>query len=79
MFCQHLNLKINYERYEKVSPIRYKLLQDIENTQMDIENMQIGYNLLLASERKEINKQLEHLYQIRANLKRQLRNEPNAS
>ena len=60
---------------KKVSPIRYKLLQDIEAIQMDIENEQIGYEMLLHDERREVRMQLEFLYQRRAELKRALRKE----
>ena len=60
---------------KKVSPIRYKLLQDIEAIQMDIENTQIGYGMLMPDERREVRMQLEFLYQRRAELKRALRKE----
>ena len=60
---------------KKVSPIRYKLLQDIEAIQMDIENAQIGYDMLMPDERREVRMQLEFLYQRRAELKRALRKE----
>lgn len=60
---------------KKVSPIRYKLLQDIEAIQMDIENTQIGYDMLMPDERREVRMQLEFLYQRRAELKRALRKE----
>ena len=60
---------------KKVSPIRYKLLQDIEAIQMDIENTQIGYDMLIPDERREVRMQLEFLYQRRAELKRALRKE----
>ena len=60
---------------KKVSPIRYKLLQDIEAIQMDIENTQIGYEMLMEDERREVRMQLEFLYQRRAELKRALRKE----
>jgi hypothetical protein len=60
---------------KKVSPIRYKLLQDIEAIQMDIENVQIGYDMLMPDERREVRMQLEFLYQRRAELKRALRKE----
>ena len=53
---------------KKVSPIRYKLLQDIEN-------VQIGYDMLMPDERREVRMQLEFLYQRRAELKRALRKE----
>lgn len=59
----------------KVTPERYKLLQDIDTNQIEIDNLQIGYELLMPSERREVNKQLEHLYQLRSSMKRQLRNE----
>ena len=60
---------------KKVSPNRFKLLQDIEAIQMDIENVQIGYEMLLHDERREVRMQLEFLYQRRAELKRVLRKE----
>jgi hypothetical protein len=60
---------------KKVSPIRFKLLQDIEAIQMDIENTQIGYDMLMPDERREVRMQLEFLYQRRAELKRALRKE----
>ena len=67
---------------KKVSPNRYKLLQDIEAIQMDIEaiqmdieNTQIGYDMLMPDERREVRMQLEFLYQRRAELKRALRKE----
>ena len=60
---------------KKVSPMRFKLLQDIEATQMDIENVQIGYDMLMPDERREVRMQLEFLYQRRAELKRALRKE----
>jgi hypothetical protein len=60
---------------KKVSPIRYKLLQDIEAIQMDIENVQIWYDMLMPDERREVRMQLEFLYQRRAELKRALRKE----
>jgi hypothetical protein len=60
---------------KKVSPNRYRLLQDIEAIQMDIENTQIGYDMLMSDERKEVRMQLEFLYQRRAELKRALRKE----
>jgi hypothetical protein len=60
---------------KKVSPIRFKLLQDIEAIQMDIENTQIGYDMLMPDERREVCMQLEFLYQRRAELKRALRKE----
>ena len=60
---------------KKVSPNRYKLLQDIEAIQMDIENTQIGYGMLMPDERREVRMQLEFLYQRRAELKRALRKE----
>jgi hypothetical protein len=60
---------------KKVSPIRFKLLQDIEAIQMDIENVQIGYDMLMPDERREVRMQLEFLYQRRAELKRALRKE----
>ncbi len=60
---------------KKVSPICYKLLQDIEAIQMDIENVQIGYDMLMPDERREVRMQLEFLYQRRAELKRALRKE----
>ena len=60
---------------KKVSPMRFKLMQDIEAIQMDIENVQIGYEMLLHDERREVRMQLEFLYQRRAELKRALRKE----
>ena len=60
---------------KRVSPNRYKLLQDIEAIQMDIENTQIGYDMLMPDERREVRMQLEFLYQRRAELKRALRKE----
>ena len=60
---------------KKVSPMRFKLLQDIEAIQMDIENTQIGYDMLMPDERREVRMQLEFLYQRRAELKRALRKE----
>ena len=57
---------------KKVSPMRFKLLQDIEAIQMDIENTQIGYDMLMPDERREVRMQLEFLYQRRAELKRAL-------
>lgn len=60
---------------KKVSPMRFKLLQDIEAIQMDIENAQIGYDMLMPDERCEVRMQLEFLYQRRAELKRALRKE----
>ena len=60
---------------KKVSPMRFKLLQDIEAIQMDIENVQIGYDMLMPDERREVRMQLEFLYQRRAELKRALRKE----
>ena len=60
---------------KKVSPIRFKLLQDIEAIQLDIENTQIGYDMLMPDERREVRMQLEFLYQRRAELKRALRKE----
>ena len=60
---------------KKVSPIRYKLLQDIEAIQMDIENAQIGYDMLMPDEKREVRMQLEFLYQRRDELKRALRKE----
>ena len=60
---------------KKVSPMRFKLLQDIEAIQMDIENIQIGYDMLMPDERREVRMQLEFLYQRRAELKRALRKE----
>ena len=74
---------------KKVSPMRFKLLQDIEAIQMDIEaiqmdieaiqmdieNVQIGYDMLMPDERREVRMQLEFLYERRAELKRALRKE----
>ena len=60
---------------KKVSPMRFKLMQDIEAIQMDIENVQIGYEMLLHDERREVRMQLEFLYQRRAELKRALKKE----
>lgn len=60
---------------KKVSPMRFKLMQDIEAIQMDIENVQIGYEMLLPDERREVRMQLEFLYQRRSELKRALRKE----
>ena len=65
----------NMKDMKKVSPNRYKLLQDIEAIQMDIENTQIGYDMLMPDERREVRMQLEFLYQRRAELKRALRKE----
>ena len=63
------------KKAKKVSPIRYKLLQDIEAIKMDIENAQIGYDMLMPDERREVRMQLEFLYQRRDELKRALRKE----
>lgn len=60
---------------KKVSPKRFESIQDIEAIQMDIENTQIGYEMLMEDERREVRKQLEFLYQRRAELKRALRKE----
>ena len=60
---------------KKVSPMRFKLLQDIEAIQMDIESTQIGYDMLMPDERREVRMQLEFLYQRRAELKMALRKE----
>ena len=42
---------------------------------LDIENTQIGYDMLMPDERREVRMQLEFLYQRRAELKRALRKE----
>ena len=55
--------------------MRFKLLQDIEAIQMDIESTQIGYDMLMPDERREVRMQLEFLYQRRAELKMALRKE----
>ena len=60
---------------KKVSPKRFELIQDIEAIQMDIENTQIGYDMLMPDERREVRMQLEFLCQRRAELKRILRKE----
>ena len=60
---------------KKVSPERLRLIQDIEAIQMDIENTQVGYEMLMPDERLEVRMQLEFLYQRRAELKRALRKE----